>query len=140
MFLLSKFLHFHLMSGIFKPSASFKNSKSAYEWKCKQIRANIQVVQFVKPKNLEPNAFKKLPEIHQIAKPKHLLPKLSKFSFPESGRKFANMATRFTGQVSVEVTKEQWRLWSEAESHAPTITLHNRTEARSRGKRIAELS
>ena len=39
---------------------------------CKQIHANIQVVHFAEPKNLEPNAFKQSPEVRQIAKPKYL--------------------------------------------------------------------
>jgi len=36
------------------------------------MRANMLVVHFAKPENLEPNAFKKSPEIRQIAKPKYL--------------------------------------------------------------------
>ena len=61
---------------------------------CKQTCANIQVVHFAKPKNLEPNAFKKSQGLRKIAKPNYLQPKASKFArFPESGDKFANMAT-----------------------------------------------
>jgi len=43
---------------------------------------------------LEPNAFKKSPEIRQIAKTKYFSQTHSKFArIPESGDKFANMAT-----------------------------------------------
>ena len=33
------------------------------------MRANMQVVHFAIPENLQPNIFKKSPEIRQIAKP-----------------------------------------------------------------------
>jgi len=90
--LLSKLSHFHLMSWIFKPSARLEIV--IYIWICNQIRANIQVVHFAKPKNLEPNAFNKSPEIRQFAKPKHFSQTHSKFArIPESGDKFANLAT-----------------------------------------------
>jgi len=64
----------------------------------KQRRANIPHVHFAKPKNLEPNAFKKSPEIRQTH---------SKFArFPESGDKFANMAS-----LVVRISTTQFYIW-----------------------------
>jgi len=36
------------------------------------MRANMYAIHFARTKNLDPNAFKKSPEIRQIAKPKYL--------------------------------------------------------------------
>jgi len=65
------FKSFTLSFGVmnFQTISKLKNSlhMNIYE-----MRANMQVVHFAKPENLKSNAFKKSPEIHQIAKPKYL--------------------------------------------------------------------
>jgi len=58
-----------------------------------QIRANIQVVHFIKPKYLEPNDFKNRQKFVKSPNQNICSQTLSKLDiFPESGDKFTNMA------------------------------------------------
>jgi len=91
MFLLSKLSHFNLMSWIFKPSVSLKIA--IYIWVYKQIRANIQVVNFAKQKIWSQILSKNRQKFAKSPNQNICSQTLSKFArFPESGDKFASMA------------------------------------------------
>jgi len=75
----------------------------------------MQVGHFAKPNDLESNAFKKSPEIRQIAKPNICSQTLSKLArCPEFRDKFANLATLVSQLTSVNGLKH----WEKVDSQA----------------------